>query len=205
MELMNISLFLTYCIAIFVASIIPGPSMMLALIHGIQFGFIKSNYSALGNVVASLLQAIVTIILLLTIGHIDKNILDLLAYLGGAYIIYLGLSLYKAKFTKDNFSYQLNIEKSNIACFIEGFNLAILNPKAIVFFLALFPKFVVVNSFFSLQTLTLLIPIFLIAYICFLMYSVFGRVIVTYFTNIELINKSMSILIILAGILLIIL
>ena len=47
---MSFEFFLLYSVTVFVASIVPGPSMLLALTHGMRYGAKRTIASALGNV-----------------------------------------------------------------------------------------------------------------------------------------------------------
>ena len=47
---MSFDFFLIYSVTVFVASIVPGPSMLLALTHGMKYGAKRTIVSALGNV-----------------------------------------------------------------------------------------------------------------------------------------------------------
>jgi threonine/homoserine/homoserine lactone efflux protein len=58
---MSLEFWLLYTVTVFLASISPGPSMLLALTHGMKYGARRTMATAAGNVVASLLQATVSI------------------------------------------------------------------------------------------------------------------------------------------------
>ncbi|CCK81262.1 hypothetical protein [Desulfobacula toluolica] len=61
---MSINFILLFSMTVFVASIIPGPSMLLALTHGMHYGARLTIASALGNVTVTLIQASVSIVCL---------------------------------------------------------------------------------------------------------------------------------------------
>ncbi len=58
---MSLNFILLYSMTVFIASIIPGPSMLLALTHGMQYGAKRTIASAMGNVTVSLIQASISI------------------------------------------------------------------------------------------------------------------------------------------------
>jgi threonine/homoserine/homoserine lactone efflux protein len=58
---MDIKFWLVYVAVVFSASIIPGPSMLLALAHGIKYGYKNSIATALGNTIASIIQASIAV------------------------------------------------------------------------------------------------------------------------------------------------
>ena len=51
---MSFDFILIYTATIFIATIVPGPSMLLALTHGMQFGAKRTVASAMGNLVSAL-------------------------------------------------------------------------------------------------------------------------------------------------------
>jgi len=57
---MNPSFFAVFLTTVLIASITPGPSMLLALNHGISFGWRRSLATAWGNVCATGLQCLVS-------------------------------------------------------------------------------------------------------------------------------------------------
>ncbi|QXD01108.1 LysE family translocator [Klebsiella sp. PL-2018] len=174
--------FITYCATIFIASIIPGPSMMLAMNtcqqkHGLMLG----NMAALGNVVASLLQALISLLVIYTIGGVSDGLMAVVRTAGAGYIIYIGVRLFIApRIDADDNG---GIKTQMLTAFNQGFLLAIANPKAIIFFVAFFPSFIKTSSSVASQTVIILLPIALIAYVCFLAYAIAGRVLKNLFTN----------------------
>ncbi len=58
---MSFSFILLFSLTVFIASVIPGPSMLLALTHGMQHGAKKTIASAMGNLTVTLIQASISI------------------------------------------------------------------------------------------------------------------------------------------------
>ncbi|MBT6340133.1 MAG: LysE family translocator, partial [Desulfobacula sp.] len=54
---MSFNLIMLFVLTVIIASIIPGPSMLLALTHGMRYGAKKTIASAMGNVSVTLVQA----------------------------------------------------------------------------------------------------------------------------------------------------
>lgn len=66
--------FITYCVTIFIASMIPGPSMMFAMNTGQQTrGLMLGNMTAQGNVIASLLQALISLLVIYTMDGVSDE------------------------------------------------------------------------------------------------------------------------------------
>lgn len=174
---MTTSYILIFTFTIFIASIIPGPSMLLALSHGIKYGTKRTIISALGNVLVTLVQASVSIAGLGTILSTSNNIFIIIKWLGSAYLILLGFKMLISK----NSPLELNkVENaiytdSNKKLFIQSVLVTASNPKAILFFTAIFPQFINTDSTFIYQSIVLVAIICSVAFVCFMIYSIFGH------------------------------
>jgi threonine/homoserine/homoserine lactone efflux protein len=169
---------LIYIVTVFIASIIPGPSMLLALNHGIRYGVRISIMTALGNTAATLIQAILSIIGL-SIVLIKINILfSVIKYAGAAYIIYIGImTLLSSKDPLTEGEDEEPGHKKAAAIFRESFLVTLGNPKAIIFFTALFPQFISGNNESVFSSFILIALLLVIAFACMMIYIFFGQTI----------------------------
>lgn len=139
--------FIACLIAVTLLTLTPGVDTMLVIRNSGRGGWLDGATTSLGIcsglfVHATLSALGISIILLQTAWAFT-----LLKYLGGAYLIWLGLcSLKKAGASKNNYKIQ-NIEakphrfkvKQSLR---EGFLSNVLNPKTILFYMAFLPQFV---------------------------------------------------------------
>lgn len=179
---MNIEFWLLYISVVFIASIIPGPSMLLALTHGIEYGYKKSIFTALGNTFASVIQAIIAVSGLSIIFDASGIVFEIIRYTGAIYLIYLGVMLFKTK--NENVFVKGIIKDKNISnskMFMQAFLIAIGNPKAIIFFTALFPQFLSSGNASQYQFVLLVASLGLIAFLCMMIYSIAGHKANTFF------------------------
>jgi len=177
-----------YIITVFVASIIPGPSMLLALAHGIKHGTRISMITALGNTVASMLQATIAIAGLGIVLSTSTSVFMIIKYIGAAYLIYLGIKLFKTPFTIEDSNYDNKQKPVLKKLFSEAFIVAAANPKALIFFTALFPQFIQSNRDGLLHYTLLVLVLGVIAFLCMMIYS-FGGFKVKGFFNSSSISK----------------
>ncbi len=177
-----------YIITVFVASIIPGPSMLLALAHGIKHGTKISMITALGNTVASMIQATIAIAGLGIVLSTSTSIFMIIKYIGAAYLIYLGIKLFKTPFTIEDSNYDKKEKPVLKKLFSEAFIVAAANPKALIFFTALFPQFIQANRDGLLHYTLLVLVLGVIAFLCMMIYS-FGGFKVKGFFNSSSISK----------------
>ena len=172
---MDIEFWLLYSSVVLAASIIPGPSMLLALTHGIKYGYKRSFATAFGNTFASLLQAIIAISGLSIILTTSELFFDIIRYIGAGYLIYIGVSLFKTPIDKTlKIDDSCNKNESLQKMFNQAFLVAIGNPKAILFFTALFPQFLTQTNTPMAQYVFMTLTLGVIAFICMMVYSVAG-------------------------------
>lgn len=141
---MSIDTWLYYLLAVLVLTASPGPSVLLCMTKAVTEGFRASIFTALGS-----LTAIVSIMTLSFTGlgvviASSELAFNIIKWSGAIYLIYLG---YKALTSKQE-TYHLSdtkekyLKTSKISLFTSGFIVGASNPKAMVFFTALFPQFI---------------------------------------------------------------
>lgn len=121
-----------------IATITPGPSMLLALNHGIRFGARRALATALGNVCGTAIQCLVSFaglgLILAKLGWA----LAAIRYVGAAYLVYVGVMTLLA----DPLAVTTQRTTGRHGLFLEALLVTLANPKAIFFFSALFPQFI---------------------------------------------------------------
>lgn len=182
---MTLHFLLLYTMTVFVASIIPGPSMLLALTHGMQYGARRTVASALGNVFVTLVQASISITGVGTILLASETVFHLIKWAGAAYLIYLGISFLCSSKALAAQPDQIGEgkPKSQRKMFLQGALVTAGNPKAIVFFTAIFPQFIDPAAPYLSQSCILLGVCTPIAFGCFMIYAIGGQKIVALFSK----------------------
>jgi threonine/homoserine/homoserine lactone efflux protein len=150
--------------------------MLLAVNHGVNFGFLKTVFSGLGNLTGNLLMALVSIVglgaLLITSGFI----FTILKWAGILYLLFIGIKIILAPIKHDiqNES-QLPKKRSGAwRLFIDGFIIAIGNPKGILFFTALFPQFINLEKASIDQFIVIFLTLGSVALGCYMTYALCG-------------------------------
>jgi homoserine/homoserine lactone efflux protein len=182
---MSFQSFIVYSITIFVATIIPGPSMLLALTHGMKYGAKRTIASALGNLSVTFLQAAVSIAGLGAILLASESLFNVIKLAGAGYLIYMGIVIWCS--SKMRFSGKPSIHtyaKASLKkMFLQGVFVTAGNPKAIVFFAAVFPQFIDPKSAYIPQFLIFMGTGGTIAFSCFMVYAICGQKIVSLFSK----------------------
>ena len=141
---MGVETWLVYVGAILVLMSTPGPSQLLMLSNSISHGFRKSIYTAAGDLTVNFIQMIVASVGLVGIITGSQEFFIAVKWAGVGYLVYLGLRLI---FSKSNTKIDGHKqEKSNRTLYRQGFVTSAANPKAVIFFAALFPQFVDPNQ-----------------------------------------------------------
>ncbi|WP_415882967.1 LysE family translocator [Neptuniibacter sp. QD37_6] len=140
---MTLEIWFYYVIAVLVLTASPGPSSLLCMTKGVQFGLKKGVYTALGSLTA------ITIILSLSftgLGVIiasSELVFSIIKWVGACYLIYLGIKAFTSKQSSYETSQSNDEGKTDWRShYLSGFIVGASNPKAIVFFTALFPQFI---------------------------------------------------------------
>ena len=182
---MSLNFIFLYSMTVFIASIIPGPSMLLALTHGMQYGAKKTIASALGNVTITLIQASISIAGLGTILLASESIFHFIKWAGAAYLIYVGIGILCS--TKMAAAKNDSVQNPKLDSLGKMYLQAALvtagNPKAIIFFAAIFPQFIDPGSAYLYQSCILLALCAFIAFCCFMIYGLSGQKVVTLFSK----------------------
>lgn len=138
---MNLHLFLAYCVAVAILLLIPGPVVTLvvanSLSHGSRSGLATVVGASIGN--AILLGA--TAIGLIAFFALMSEIFQVVRWVGALYLIWLGIKAWRDR-GGGGAALAPAAARSSRTVFLQGFLIAITNPKAIVFYIAFLPQFV---------------------------------------------------------------
>ncbi|MGO2513970.1 LysE family translocator [Marinomonas polaris] len=135
---MSIEVWLVYFGTVLAFMFPPGASHILMLSNSIGSGFKKSIATACGDLSANFLQMTAASIGLAASLQSSGQIFEIIKWAGVAYLVYSGLKLI--------FLNQSNLKtsppRSIRSLYWQGFITSASNPKAIIFFAALFPQFI---------------------------------------------------------------
>ena len=120
--------------------ITPGPPRVIIVTNTINYGLKKSVWTALGDISANFVQASLTTFVIGSLLIDNPDIYVFFKWAGISYILYLAYETYALKIKQSN---QKNKTiKSNFAMYRDGFLVAGLSPKALVFFGTIFITFI---------------------------------------------------------------
>ena len=139
----------------FVLAIIPSLSVLTVSARAAAFGFSHGLFTALGIVAADIIFILVAVYGLVFIAESLGEQFRLVKYLGGAYLVWLGISMWRAE-AKTEQSGDVG-ESSSASSFLAGFLLTFGDQKAILFYLGFFPAFLDLRQMTPLDTLMIIL------------------------------------------------
>ena len=120
--------------------ITPGLPRIVIVSHTLNYGLKRSVWTAIGDVSANIIQGILIVFIIGSFLSDNPKILYYLKWAGILYIIYLAYDTYTAKIRSINS--KENKIKSVFSFYKDGFMVASLSPKAIIFFGTIFSSFI---------------------------------------------------------------
>jgi len=156
--------------------LIPGPSVMFVVARAVAWGRVTAVLTGLGNSLGMLLLSVFIALGLGPLLQRSELLLVVIQVLGGMYLIHLGVDAYRHR--QEHADDMIKIEEikpSNFQILRQGFTVGALNPKALVFFSAVFPQFV--NSKVGSITFQLLIFGVIFSCLSFLLDGTWGVVV----------------------------
>jgi hypothetical protein len=138
---MELSNWLIYFLAVLGLTFTPGPNGLLALTHGAIYGTRKTIATIFGGSVGF---ATVIGLSLFGIGALlaaSAQLLIVMKYVGGAYLIWLGIQVWKSPSIGETKT-AVPKDVSSFLLFRQGLLAALTNPKGILFFVAFLPQFI---------------------------------------------------------------
>ena len=163
-----------------------------------NYGVQRCIWTALGDVTANFIQATLVIFVIGSFFADNPNFLNILKWIGIAYILYLAYDLYKSK-PKDIDSNNIS-SKSFFSFFKDGFLVAGTSPKAWMFFPLIFPQFIDFNTNYVVQFFILITTYIVLDFLSLIAYAVLARKLIVWIkANPKVINTiSACVLIIIA-------
>ncbi len=133
----------------------PGPSQLLMLTNSGVHGFRRSLATAAGDLSANALQMLAAGLGLAAIIAASAAALTVIKWAGVAYLIWLGVRMIR-RAKPDKPAPQGQQKRTSLkTLWLQGFLTSAANPKAVVFFAALFPQFITADAPFWPQFLIL--------------------------------------------------
>ena len=204
MSAIDLQLLALFIPTFFFVSITPGMCMTLSMTLGMTIGVKRSLHMMWGELLGVGLVAVSAVIGVATIMLKYPSGFAALKYLGGGYLIYIGIQMWRSKgklAISDNPSAENAMKPMQLAS--QGFVTAIANPKGWVFMISLLPPFINPSQALTPQLSVLVAIILITEFSCLLMYASGGQTLRLFLqksNNVRLLNKIAGSLMVFVGI-----
>ena len=169
MDIQNLLLFLSIA---FIATITPGPAILLATSHSLSYGLKRSVFTILGNITGLFIMSGLSVAGLSAIILGSSLLFSVVKVVGACYLIYLGIRLWRHGFaTIKNTEVATRKPVRRRKLYASGLAVALSNPKAIAFTTALFPQFITPGKPVLLQFSILVAVFMLLSFACIFGYA----------------------------------
>ena len=147
---MTILLFVQIVFVCLLGAMSPGPSMVLVINNSIFKDKFNGILTAIGHGLGIGIYALFAVIGIGIIIQTNLLIFNSIKVLSIIFLFYLGL---QAIFKKAELDFRINNTKNGIKSFFQGLTISILNPKILIWFIAIYSQFMSQNNnyFFNIS------------------------------------------------------
>jgi homoserine/homoserine lactone efflux protein len=138
----DLSVWVTYLVATIILSVSPGPGVFSSLAAGLNHGFRRGMWNAVGMQAANFTLMIIVSVGLGAILLASENLFNAVKWGGVAYLVWLGIATWRSE--PHHFDARADAPKGRDSreVFLKGFLVNITNPKGIIFYVAVLPQFI---------------------------------------------------------------
>jgi len=151
---MTVQVWLSFVGASLVLGFIPGPSVCFTIAQGIKKGSARTVPSILGQLAANILQLLIICVGLSGLLERSAGLLAAIKLAGAAYLVYIGVKLWFAP-RPDLDAARGSGPNGAFRGFVDGFIVCGTNPKALLYYAAFLPQFMIPHIDQNLQLLIL--------------------------------------------------
>ena len=137
-----------------VLALVPGISALTVTARAAASGFIHGAITAAGIVTGDIVFIIIAVLGLSVLADALGDLFVLVKYLGGAYLVWLGIKLWRTAPHRE--VTQTRGQDSLLSSFLSGMLITLGDQKAILFYLGFFPAFLDLSSISLIDTCIIL-------------------------------------------------
>ena len=152
--------------------ITPGLPRVVIVSHTLNYGLKRSVWTAFGDISANICQGILVVFVIGSLLKDNPEALNLMKWAGIFYIIYLAYDTYTAKLTSIKSKSKSKNLKSRLSFYRDGFLVAGLSPKAIIFFGTIFSSFIDFSGNYFAQFIILMTTYVILDFATLMIYGI---------------------------------
>lgn len=176
---MNFDSWLLFTSIALMATITPGPAILLVSTHSVSFGTRYSVATMMGNVSGLFVMSLLSVMGLSAIILHSAPIFIMVKLIGAGYLLFLGVKLWRNGFgfadIRSSRHNDLHLRPRVVKLYGNGLLVALTNPKAIAFTTALFPQFIQSDRPMLPQFSILIITFMSLSFLCLLAYAMLAE------------------------------
>ena len=181
MKLMFPTDYIVYLQLLLFLFISPGLPRILIVSHTLNYGLKRSVWTAIGDISANFLQGFAMVFLIGTFLKDNPQILNLLKWAGILFTVYLAYDTLTAKIK--SVEQGASTERPTFAFYRDGFLVAGLSPKAVIFFGTIFLSFIDFQANYVSQFIILIITYIILDFSTLMIYGLAAEKISVYLKN----------------------
>lgn len=153
---MPFSTWLLFCGVALLTTFSPGPGVLLAISNAVAVGPRQAMFSSLGNAAGLFIVSGAATAGMGALLAVSASAFVVVKLVGAAYLVYLGIKQWRSPPLPLGAAAPSAAQPRTAGrLFLQGLGVAVTNPKAILFFTALFPQFLTPGASLALQTVLL--------------------------------------------------
>lgn len=166
---------LAFCSIAVVATVIPGPAILLISTHSLQFGVLRSLVTAFGNVTGLFVLSTCSVLGVSAVVALSSVAFAVIKIVGAFYLLYLGIKIWRSGVQLNSIEHYGQVKYNAWSLYSQGLLVSLTNPKAIIFTSALFPQFIVVSEPLLPQFVILVFTLMISSLLCLSLYSLLSH------------------------------
>jgi threonine/homoserine/homoserine lactone efflux protein len=141
---MTLAALLTYCTALFIAAVIPGPGITAIVARALGSGFRETFFMGLGLVLGDMTYLTAVVLGLAFVAQTFGEVFIAIKFAGVIYLAYIAWKLWTAGLLKQDIAARTS---SSIGMsFLSGLLVTLGNPKTMLFYIALVPTLIDIRA-----------------------------------------------------------
>ncbi len=135
----DLAVLLSYAAASFLIVVVPGPTVTVIIANSIKHGTRAGMLNVLGTQIGLFMMMVILALGLSAVVNVMGSFFEVLRLLGAAYLIWLGIKLWRSDGSLDTGA---RVARPGGSFVLQGLIVIWSNPKALLFFGAFIPQFV---------------------------------------------------------------
>ena len=149
---MSFFLWSQFAIVCIIGAMSPGPSLAVVIRNNINYNRLAGILTSIGHGLGIGVYATLAILGLGIILQTNQTIFLIIQILGLVFLFFLGLLFIIQKNSEE----KIEGNPNQLNSFLQGFSIAIINPKILIWFTAIYSQFISINATFFFNTILVL-------------------------------------------------